>query len=351
MIVLREESRPEGQLQQEQRRCRVVPSVYRGSRFCARPDPLPQSWRDAVANAICTPMDAPATLFDTALARRRLARAERNGFAGFLTDRLAEDLDDRLGAVLRDFSSALDLATPGLAATRLLAARYPQARQLRLAALPETGGGRIVGDPEILPLATGSLDLAVSLLALHAVNDLPGTLIQLRRALRPDGLFLGCLLGGATLTELRQSFAVAESEVEGGISPRVAPFAAVREAGALLQRAGFALPVADTDTLTVRYSDPSGLMRDLRAMGMTNVLTERRRTPLRRATLLRAAEVYAERFSDPDGRVRATFEVLWLSGWVPHESQQKPLRPGTAKSRLADALGTVELKPESGGSS
>ncbi len=206
----------------------------------------------------------------------------------------------------------------------------------------------VVGDPEALPLATGSLDLAVSLLALHAVNDLPGTLIQLRRALRPDGLFVGCLLGGATLTELRQSFAQAESEVEGGVSPRVAPFAAVREAGGLLQRAGFALPVADTDTLTVRYADPFGLMRDLRAMGMTNVLTERRRTPLRRATLLRTAEIYAERFADPDGRVRATFEVLWLSGWVPHETQQKPLRPGTAKTRLADALGTVELKPEGG---
>ncbi|MBP30654.1 MULTISPECIES: methyltransferase domain-containing protein [Methylobacterium] len=293
-------------------------------------------------------MDAPSALFDTALARRRLARAQGRGYAGFLVDRLAEDLDDRLGAVLRRFTSVLDLATPVPVAARMLAARYPEARQLRLAARPETGGGLIVGDPEALPLAAGSLDLAVSLLSLHAVNDLPGTLIQLRRALRPDGLFLGCLLGGATLTELRQSFAQAESEVEGGISPRVAPFAAVREAGGLLQRAGFALPVADTDTLTVRYADPFGLMRDLRAMGMTNVLTERRRTPLRRATLLRTAEIYAERFADPDGRVRATFEVLWLSGWVPHETQQKPLRPGTAKTRLADALGTVELKPEGG---
>ncbi|SFD30238.1 methyltransferase domain-containing protein [Methylobacterium sp. 13MFTsu3.1M2] len=293
-------------------------------------------------------MDAPAALFDTRLARRRLARAGRLGYPGFLLDRLAEDLDDRLGAVLRSFVSVLDLATPRPVATRLLAARYPAARHVRLAALPEPGGDLIVGDPEALPLATGSLDLAVSLLALHAVNDLPGTLIQLRRALRPDGLFVGCLLGGATLTELRQSFAQAESEVEGGVSPRVAPFAAVREAGGLLQRAGFALPVADTDTLTVRYADPFGLMRDLRAMGMTNVLTERRRTPLRRATLLRTAEIYAERFSDPDGRVRATFEVLWLSGWAPHETQQKPLRPGTAKTRLADALGTVELKPEGG---
>jgi SAM-dependent methyltransferase len=293
-------------------------------------------------------MDSPAALFDTALARRRLARAARGGYAGFLLDRLAEDLDDRLGAVLRRFTSILDLATPTPSAARLLAARYPEARRVRLSALPEGGGDRIVGDPETLPLAAGSLDLAVSLLALQAVNDLPGTLIQLRRALRPDGLFLGCLLGGATLAELRQSFAQAESEIEGGISPRVAPFAAVREAGALLQRAGFALPVADTDTLTVRYADPFGLMRDLRAMGMTNILTERRRTPLRRATLMRTAAVYAERFADPDGRVRATFEVLWLSGWVPHETQQKPLRPGSAQARLADALGTVELKPENG---
>lgn len=294
-------------------------------------------------------MEAPPPLFDIPLARRRLARAGRGGYAGFLLERLAEDLGDRLGAVLRDFSVVLDLATPASAVSRILAARYPGGLHVRLSALPEAGGGVVVGDPEVLPLAAGSLDLAVSLLALQTVNDLPGTLIQVRRALRPDGLFVGCLLGGATLTELRQSFAQAESEVEGGISPRVAPFGAVREVGALLQRAGFALPVADTDTLTVRYADPFGLMRDLRAMGMTNVLSERRRTPLRRATLVRAAEVYAARFSDPDGRVRATFEVLWLSGWAPHESQQKPLRPGSAKSRLADALGTVELKPEHGG--
>ena len=291
-------------------------------------------------------MTAPAALFDTALARRRLARAQARGYAGFLLDRLAEDIDDRLGAVLRGFSAVLDLATPAAAAGSYLAGRYPEAVRFRLSPVAERGSGAVVGDPECLPLAPRSIDLAVSLLALQAVNDLPGTLVQLRRALRPDGLFLGCLLGGATLTELRQSFAQAESEVEGGISPRVAPFAAVREAGALLQRAGFALPVADTDTLTVRYADAFGLMRDLRAMGMTNVLAERRRTPLRRATLIRAAEVYAERFSDPDGRVRATFEVLWLSGWAPHESQQKPLKPGSATARLADALGTVERKPE-----
>ncbi|GJD81287.1 methyltransferase [Methylobacterium gregans] len=293
-------------------------------------------------------MDTP--LFDTALARRRLARARANGrgggYADFLLARAAEDLDDRMGAVLRRFTSALDLGTPAPAAARILARRLDGGRIIRLAPLPETpepGFSGAVADPEALPVAGSSLDLAVSLLALQGVNDLPGTLVQLRRALRPDGLFLGCLLGGATLTELRQSFGAAESEMEGGISPRVAPFAAVREVGGLLQRAGFALPVVDSETVTVRYADPFGLMRDLRAMGLTNTLTERRRTPLRRATLLRAAEIYATRFADPDGRVRATFELLWLSGWVPHESQQKPLRPGSAQARLADALGTQEI--------
>ena len=174
------------------------------------------------------------------------------------------------------------------------------------------------------------------------MNDLPGALIQIRRVLKPDGLFLGCLLGGATLTELRRSFAAAEAEIEGGVSPRVAPFADMRDLGGLLQRAGFALPVADVETVTVRHADAFGLMRDLRAMGLTNPLAERRRRPLRRATLRRAVELYAERFADPDGRVRATFDVVWLSGWAPHESQQRPLRPGSAKTRLADALGVPE---------
>lgn len=266
------------------------------------------------------------------------------GYAGFLLQRLAEDLDDRLGAVLRDFSTVLDLATPGPDAAAVLARRYPAAERYRLSALPELGSGVIVGDPEALPIGPGRLDLAVSLLALQAVNDLPGALVQVRRALRPDGLFVGCFLGGATLTELRQSLTQAESETTGGVSPRVAPFAAIREAGGLLQRAGFALPVADTDTVTVRYPDAFALMRDLRAMGMTNPLGERRRSFTRRATLLRAAQIYGERFADVDGRIRATFEILWVLGWVPHDSQQKPLRPGSAAARLADALGTVEQK-------
>ncbi len=209
---------------------------------------------------------------------------------------------------------------------------------------------RVVADEESLPFADNTLDLVVSGLSLQAVNDLPGVLVQVRRALKPDGLFLAALLGGDTLAELRQSFAVAESELESGVSPRVAPFADLRDMGALLQRAGFALPVTDVDRITVRYATPLRLLRDLRRMGAANPLVERRRAPLRRATLARAMAVYAERFAEPDGKVRATFDIIWLSGWSPHQSQQKPLRPGSAKTRLADALGTAEIpageKPE-----
>ncbi|GBU17914.1 MULTISPECIES: methyltransferase domain-containing protein [Methylobacterium] len=289
-------------------------------------------------------MDRPAPLFDARLARARLSRARRAGYADFLLRHAVEDMEERLSPVLRRFPLALDLGTPTpLAAERLRAAGRAE-RVLRLAPAAETGAFTVEADPELLPVAAGTADLTVSLLALQHVSDLPGTLVQVRRALRPDGLFLACLLGGRSLTELRTSLAEAESAVEGGLSPRVAPFAEVRDAGGLLQRAGFALPVADTEILTVRYADPFGLMRDLRAMGLTNVMTERRRTPLRRETLMRAAAHYAETFSDPDGRVRATFELLWLSGWAPHESQQKPLKPGSARARLAEALGTTELK-------
>jgi len=201
----------------------------------------------------------------------------------------------------------------------------------------------VAADEETLPFADGALDLVVSALALQFVNDLPGVLVQIRRALKPDGLFLAALLGGETLTELRQSFAAAESDVEGGASPRVAPFADLRELGALLQRAGFALPVTDVDRLTVRYDSAFTLMQDLRRMGATNALFARRHAPLRRVTLLRMAELYAQRFADADGRVRATFEIVWLSGWAPDPSQQQPLKPGSAKARLADALGVREI--------
>ena len=172
----------------------------------------------------------------------------------------------------------------------------------------------------------------------NSSNDLPGVLAQIRRALKPDGLLLAAMLGGDTLTELRQSFAAAEAELEGGVSPRVAPFADLRDVGALLQRAGFALPVTDVDRIIVRYDNAFALMHDLRRMGATNILVERRRTPTRRATMMRMAEIYRERFSDSDGRIRATFDVIWLSGWAPHESQQQPLKPGSAKASLADAV-------------
>ncbi len=279
-------------------------------------------------------------VFDRALLRRRRERARALGPETFLIDRVAADLADRLGAVLRQFDVAVDLGTPGDAVRDALAGNAAIGRLIAASPLPD---GDLVADEEALPFREGSLDLVVSALALQFVNDLPGALIQIRRALKPDGLFLAALLGGDTLTELRQSFAEAEAEIEGGVSPRVAPFADVREMGALLQRAGFALPVTDVERLTVRYSSPLILMGELRRMGATNVLTERRRTPLRRATLKRTAEIYARRFADPDGKVRATFEIVWLSGWAPHESQQKPLRPGSAQARLADVLGTREI--------
>lgn len=281
-------------------------------------------------------------IFDRALLRVRRRRASARGAETFLLEHVADDLAERLSAVQRQFGLAADIGTPGDGVARRLRERR-QAQTVLCVSGDAATGAAVVADEEALPFADGALDLAVSALALHLVNDLPGTLIQIRRALKPDGLFLAALLGGETLTELRQSFTQAESEIEGGASPRVAPFADLRDLGALLQRAGFALPVTDTDRLTVRYADVFALMRDLRRMGAANALRERSRKPLRRATLFRAAEIYAERFSDSDGRLRATFDIVWLSGWAPHESQQKPLAPGTARMRLADALGTTEI--------
>jgi SAM-dependent methyltransferase len=279
-------------------------------------------------------MSQNPVVFDRKLLRLRRARAEKLGLSTFLVERVADDIAERLSAVLRRFELAVDLGTPGDAVRRALAASGKVGAVIASDAL--------VADEEALPFRDGALDLLVSGLALHAVNDLPGALVQIRRALKPDGLFLAALFGGDTLTELRQSFAAAESDIEGGVSPRVAPFADLRDLGALLQRAGFGLPVADVERLTVRYATPLALMHDLRRMGVTNVLHERRRKPLRRATLARMMQIYGERFADADGRIRATFEIVWLSGWAPHESQQQPLRPGTARRRLADALGTKE---------
>lgn len=266
-------------------------------------------------------------LFDRALLRARQARARRLGEATFLLDRVAEDMADRLAAVKRDFADVAEIWTPGEAL------RAPPVGRLKSMArvAPDS-------DSETLPLPPQSLDLAVSALAFQFVNDLPGVLAQIRRALRPDGLLLAALAGGDTLTELRQSFAAAEAECEGGVSPRVAPFADLRDIGHLLQRAGLALPVTDVDRVVVRYDNAFALMQDLRRMGATNVLIERRRTPTRRATMLRMAQVYSERFADPDGRIRATFDIVWLSAWAPHESQQQPLRPGSAKASLEAAV-------------
>jgi SAM-dependent methyltransferase len=280
-------------------------------------------------------------IFDRKLLRARRKRAERLGASDFLIERVADDLAERLAVVLRQFDRAVDLGTPGDAVRRALAASGNVGAVI--AASPFARGPlAVVADEEMLPFRDGALDLVVSALSLQFVNDLPGALVQIARALRPDGLFMAALAGGETLTELRQAFAQAEAEIEDGISPRVAPFADVRELGALLQRTGFALPVTDVDRITVRYASPIALMHDLRRMGATNALTERRRKPLRRATLMRMIEIYGGRFADADGRVRATFEIVWLSGWAPHESQQQPLRPGSARQRLADALGTKE---------
>jgi len=267
-------------------------------------------------------------LFDRALLKARQARAARLGAATFLLDRVANDAGERLAAVNRNFAAGIDLATPGDSLRVALETRGVALRPVEIAC----------DDSAALPLAPGSIDLAMSLLALQFVNDLPGVLAQVRRALKPDGLLLAAMVGGDTLIELRQAFAAAEAEVEGGASPHVSPFADLRDAGGLLQRAGFALPVTDSERLTVRYDNAFALMQDLRRMGATNVLVERRKTPSRRTTMLRMAQIYSERFADPDGRIRATFDIVWLLGWAPDASQPKPLRPGSAKFSLEDAV-------------
>jgi SAM-dependent methyltransferase len=273
------------------------------------------------------PTAAPV-LFDRALLRARLDRAQRLGPATFLLDRVAEDMAERLHAVLREFKSAANVGTADIQVHDALAQRVARLAHVDL---PDR-------ETEPLRLPPDTLDLAISMLAFQFVNDLPGVLAQIRRALKPDGLLLAAMTGGDTLTELRQSFAAAEAECEGGVSPRVIPFADLRDVGALLQRAGFALPVTDVDRIVVRYDSALALMHDLRRMGATNILVDRRRTPTRRTTMLRMAQIYGERFADADGRIRATFDVIWLSGWAPHESQQKPLKPGSAKASLAEAV-------------
>lgn len=293
-------------------------------------------------------MTAPQ-LFDRQLILQRRARAALAASPpDFLLRRVAEDIRERIEAVERRFSrvaclgayhgvmaGALPEGTGGEAIVTLepsqpLAARCP--------------GRRVCADETLLPFRDGAFDLAVSALSLHLVNDVPGALVQICRALKPDGLFLGAVLGGETLRELREAFMLAEIELEGGASARVAPMAAIRDYGALLQRAGFALPVADVDVVDVTYRSPLALMHDLRGMAAANALTERRKRFLRRSTLARAMEIYRERFAAGDERIRATFEVIHLSGWAPHESQKKPLPPGSAQVRLADALAPNKVR-------
>jgi SAM-dependent methyltransferase len=281
----------------------------------------------SVTSAMAQNLQTPPALFDRALLHARQRRARAQGAVTFLLDRVAEDMSDRLAAVMREFHAPADLWSPGEGLAELRK-RLPSIERITLDAAGH----------EKLPFAPESLDLVVSALALQFVNDLPGVLAQVRRALKPDGLLLAAMIGGDSLTELRQAFAAAEAECEGGVSPRVAPFADLRDIGALLQRAGFALPVTDVDRVVVRYANAFALMQDLRRMGAANVLIERRRTPSRRATLLRMAEIYAERFADADGRIRATFDIIWLSGWAPHASQQQPLKPGSARASLAEAV-------------
>lgn len=296
------------------------------------------------------------TVFDRALVRRHRDRAAPRFDDGhdFLFTEIGERLADRLDDVRRAFPMALDLGcrTGGLG--RLLAGRKgirtlvscdlseAMARRAGSGTVVAAGSGTVVADAEFLPFRDGGFDLIVSNLDLHWINDLPGALLQIRRALKPDGLFLAAMLGGDTLTELRRCLMEAELSVTGGASPRVSPFADVRDTGALLQRAGFTLPVVDADTLTVTYTDALRLMHDLRGMAETNAVLARHRAPTRRAVLMTAAQRYAELFAEPDGRIPATFQVLYLLGWAPHESQPQALKPGSAQTRLAEALKSEE---------
>ena len=289
-------------------------------------------------------------VFDRRLLRRRRDRAAaRPGDHDFLFREVAERLADRLDDVTRSFPLALDLGCRTGLLAPILGGRGGIGRLVQCDLSPAmaraaAGNGHptLAADEEALPFVGGSFDLVMSLLALHWVNDLPGALLQIRESLKPDGLFLGALLGGETLRELRAVLMEAELAEEGGVSPRVSPFADLRDAGGLLQRAGFALPVADLDRITVTYPDALKLMRELGAMGESNAVQARRRGTTRRATLTRAAALYAERFADADGRLPATFEVIYLTAWAPHPDQQKPLKPGSASARLAEALGSEE---------
>ena len=295
-------------------------------------------------------------MFNRLSVRRHRDRAAAEfGNHDFLFRESAERLCDRLDDVKRRFPLALDLGCHGGQLGRALKRRGgietligcdlspAMAAEAGQASQRGAGSPALAADEEALPFAHGVFDLVMSNLSLHWVNDLPGALLQIRRALKPDGLFLAAMLGGDTLKELRQALTEAEAAEEGGLSPRVSPMADVRDLGSLLQRAGFALTVADTDIITVNYPDPIALMADLSGMGETNAAAEMRKGFTRRRTIMAAAARYSDLFADPDGRVPATFQVITLTGWAPDASQPQPLKPGSAEARLADALGTEEI--------
>ncbi|TNB49254.1 SAM-dependent methyltransferase [Martelella lutilitoris] len=288
-------------------------------------------------------------VFETERVAKNRLKAWRTAKPGadFLLNIVAEEIADRLAVVERTFDVAAELhgVTGVVAKAALETGKVGTMRRVESDAAFAAAGETVAVAPLEWPgLEDQSLNLVLSPLAAHLTNDTPGYFIQARRALKPDGLFLAAIAGSGTLAELRDCLLAAEAEIYGGVSPRVIPFADVRDVGGLLQRAGFALPVVDQENYTVRYDTLFDLMADLRAMGMANPLSDRSRKPVSRAFFLRAAELYAERYSDPDGRIRATFSIIYVSGWAPHESQQKPLKPGSAKARLADALNTEEFK-------
>ena len=279
-------------------------------------------------------------IFDRALRQRRKQRiACRFHDHSFLTDWAARLLADRLHDVNRRFPLALQLGADSTAATFTASGKID-----RIITMDNAAPADIVGDAEFIPFAAHTADLIYSTLNLHSVNDLPGMLLQIKKTLKPDGLFIASMFGGETLHELRQSLMQAELDLKGGASPRVFPFADKQQMGALLQRAGFALPVVDSEIVTVTYENIFRLMHDLRGMGESNIIRGRHKTNPGRALFLRAAEHYHRNYAETDGRIRASFEIIFLTGWSPHASQQKPLAPGSAKARLADALQTHEIK-------
>lgn len=293
-------------------------------------------------------MADPITVFDRDILKLRRDRAATKAQDyNFLFAETAERLADRLDDTTRNFPMAVDLGCHSGELGQIIGTRggietlYQTDISARYAQVARTnnGKGTLVADEEFLPFAEGSLDLILSNLSLHWVNDLPGMLLQARRSLKPDGLFLACMLGGETLKDLREALMTAEAEEEGGVSPRVSPFVDVKDAGALLQRSGFALPVVDADDIFIDYPDALKLMRDLSGMGESNLITKRSKKFTKRSTLARAAAIYHERHARSDGRIMAKFQVVYLTAWAPDESQPKPLRRGSGQVSLVDFLG------------